>query len=73
MGTWRQPEIPWYETRIVNCSLCGKMIPRRAWVGRPDGVERVFCSPACELLFTSYWLPRYGSATNAGATVGPPG
>jgi hypothetical protein len=45
------------------------MIPRRAWVARPDGVERVFCSPACEGLFTIYWQPRYGSAAEAVADV----
>jgi endogenous inhibitor of DNA gyrase (YacG/DUF329 family) len=61
MAGWRRLDTPWYETRIVNCALCGKMIPRQAWVAGDAGEERVYCSPACERLYADYWLPRHGS------------
>lgn len=64
MGEWRRAEVPWYATGIMNCSLCGKMIPGQAWVAAHDGREHLFCGPACEDLFISYWLPRYGAAPN---------
>lgn len=49
MGHWEEIEAPWYETRIVNCSFCGRMIPKRIWVG--EGAERhIFCSGKCEQL-----------------------
>jgi hypothetical protein len=37
---------PWYETRILNCSFCGKMIAGEYWQdkGFPDDK---FCEPSC--------------------------
>ena len=53
MGRWELIEQPWYETRIVNCSLCGRMIARRMWVvDEPE--RRVFCSEKCEALSLSF-------------------
>ena len=49
MGRWQIIEVPWYETRIVNCSYCGRMIPKQIWVGGASGNE-VFCSEKCEQL-----------------------
>jgi endogenous inhibitor of DNA gyrase (YacG/DUF329 family) len=49
MGHWEEIQAPWYETRIVNCSFCGRMIPRRIWVG---AAHRIFCGEKCEQLAT---------------------
>ena len=39
-------ELPWYETRIVNCTFCGKMIAGHYW--RDDSYpSEKFCEPAC--------------------------
>jgi ribosomal protein L24E len=48
MGHWEEIEKPWYEVKIVNCSLCGRMIARRLWVV-DKGERHVFCSEKCEL------------------------
>lgn len=60
-GVWRQKPTAIYETEIVTCSLCGKMIPVKYWVvGQADGSEKIFCGPDCEQLYREYWLPKYG-------------
>ena len=72
-GSWQTIAAPWYETRIIHCQLCGRMIARRMWVpeGGSDGQRPVFCKPACASLYREYWLPRYGrGATPAGARTG---
>ena len=49
MGHWEEINKPWYEVKIVNCSLCGRMIARALWV--TEGRERrIFCSEKCEQL-----------------------
>ena len=48
MGHWEEIQAPWYETRIVNCSFCGRMIPKRIWAS--DSERRIFCSEKCERL-----------------------
>ena len=35
-------EVPWYETRIENCSYCGKMIARNYWAD-DDFPDDKFC------------------------------
>ncbi len=39
-------ELPWYETRIENCSYCGKMIARNYWAD-DDYPDDKFCEPEC--------------------------
>ena len=39
-------EVPWYETRIENCSYCGKMIARNYWAA-DDFPDDKFCEPQC--------------------------
>lgn len=46
-GQWTNIDIPWYESRIVNCDRCGAMIPRRVWVVRSDGGDKQYCSEIC--------------------------
>jgi hypothetical protein len=71
VGAWSEAEVPWYETRIVNCVFCGKMIPRRVWLATHGGRELAFCGPACEERYVRYWLPRYGESRAAGE-IGEP-
>lgn len=56
-GHWRELNWPWWDTHVVNCRMCGQMIPRDVWVSA-DELE--FCTPECDSLYRSYWLPRYG-------------
>jgi hypothetical protein len=59
-GTWQELEHAWHETNIVNCVVCGKLIPRRAWRFDGGDGELVSCGPECEVLYESYLRPTYG-------------
>ena len=39
-------EVPWYETRIENCSYCGKMIARNYWAD-DEFPDDKFCERQC--------------------------
>ena len=65
-GRWARRDADWWETTVVNCSLCGQMIPRDAWLVEEGGEARVFCGPECERLYRDYWLPKYGPCQPAG-------
>jgi ribosomal protein L24E len=52
------------QNQAVHCQLCGKILPRRAWVVSEEGCELVFCDSDCERLYREYWLPRYRTATS---------
>jgi hypothetical protein len=66
LGRWQEMNLPWYETNILNCSLCGKMIPHRIWVVEMDGGEKKeFCSPECEQLYKEYWLPTHAKESDS--------
>jgi len=59
-GRWVEFDIPWNETSVRNCPVCGKLITRRAWeFGTPEGALRV-CGPDCEQLYESYFRPKHG-------------
>ena len=58
-GRWEVLDLPWYETNITNCSLCGKMIPHRMWIVKVDDEEKKFCNSDCEQLYFEYWLPTH--------------
>ena len=66
MGRWEKRNVSWWETNVINCSLCGQMIPRDIWVVDEGGERRLFCSPECERLYREYWLPKYGAQREAG-------
>jgi hypothetical protein len=59
MGHWHEINAPWYETRIINCSYCGRLIPKRIWLGGASEQD-VFCGQKCELL----WRDRTTQAAN---------
>jgi hypothetical protein len=59
-GRWVEFEIPWHETRVRNCPVCGKLVTRRAWqFATAEGALRV-CDPDCEQLYESYFRPKHG-------------
>jgi hypothetical protein len=45
---------------VENCRVCGRLVPRRAWVFDGGAGDLRACSPACEALYVSYWKPKYG-------------
>ena len=45
-GQQRTLDLPWQETRIRNCSFCGRMIARFYWEDR-DFPGEMFCEAAC--------------------------
>ena len=45
-GQQRTLEIPWHDTRIHNCSFCGRMIARVFWEDR-EFPDLLFCEQAC--------------------------
>jgi hypothetical protein len=69
MGQWVMRVRNWYEVAVINCHLCGKMLPGRVWRGQVGDQERDFCNPDCEEMYFSYWTPRYGGRNEPGAAV----
>ena len=61
-GRWKERGLAnkYLETNTVNCSLCGKIIPLRAWVAEQSGNEQIFCGPNCQRLHREYWMPKHG-------------
>ena len=56
-GHWESLNRSWWDPKVINCEMCGQMIPRDLWMSA-DGHS--FCSIECDALYRSYWLPRYG-------------
>ena len=54
-GRWHTLEGDWWETGVVNCQLCGQVIPRDVWKAEDGGT---FCSTSCDGLFHGYFKPR---------------
>jgi len=59
-GRWLELERSWHDTSVMHCQVCGKLIPRRAWLFDGGTGEITACSPDCEQLYESYWKPTYG-------------
>jgi hypothetical protein len=45
-GAYVDLVFPWYETRILNCSFCGKMIAGEYWQDDSFPDDK-FCEPSC--------------------------
>jgi hypothetical protein len=60
-GKWIELAREWNDTNVLNCDVCGRLIPRRAWTF--DGGEGTLlaCSAECEDLYESYVKPTYGT------------
>jgi hypothetical protein len=62
---WVELEHRWYETNTVQCDVCGRMLPRRAWTFDGGAGELASCGPECEELYASYVRPTYGVRTRS--------
>ncbi len=49
-------DIPWQETRILNCSFCGIMIARNYWED-DEFSDEMFCTEPCADLKRSLMEP----------------
>ncbi len=58
---WLELEHAWYDTQTVQCMVCGKLIPRRAWLFDGGAGEIRSCGPDCQSLYETYWQPTYGT------------
>jgi hypothetical protein len=56
-GRWRDFARSWHDTNVVYCEVCGRLIPRRAWVFDGAAGEIAACSPDCEDLYEDYVKP----------------
>ena len=54
-GRWEALDGDWWETGVVNCQLCGQVIPRDVWLADDGGR---YCSETCDHLYHGYLLPR---------------
>jgi hypothetical protein len=45
-GSYINLTFPWYETRILNCMFCGKMIAGQYWQDDSFPADK-FCEPSC--------------------------
>jgi hypothetical protein len=59
-GRWVELEHAWHDTTVVPCEVCGKLIPRRAWIFDGAGGEVRSCGPECQQLYWDYWYPTHG-------------
>jgi N-methylhydantoinase B/oxoprolinase/acetone carboxylase alpha subunit len=57
-GHWEKISGDWWDPAVINCQMCGQMIPRDVWISS-DGLR--VCSHQCDHLYRSYWLPHYGT------------
>lgn len=58
-------EIPWHETRILNCSFCGRMIARVYWQD-DDYPDEKFCEAPCADVKRSLAPARAGAIADGG-------
>lgn len=60
-GRWVELEREWHDTRVTTCEVCGRLIPRRAWVFAGGGGRDIrSCEPECQELYESYVLVTRG-------------
>ncbi len=45
-GSFKPIKLPWYETKILNCTFCGKMIAGKYWADRRFPAYK-FCEREC--------------------------
>ena len=64
----RSSRKPWHDTSVTYCQVCGRLIPRRAWVFDGGDGELRACDPECEDLYEDLskahlrmWMARCGS------------
>ncbi len=58
-GAWQLIEQSWHNVQVINCQVCGRLIPRRIWrfadkeFGSLDS-----CGATCERLWFEYLRER---------------
>jgi hypothetical protein len=70
VGEWVEIKRTWHDTALTNCTLCGRLVPRMVWMVAFDGRRLPFCNEACEELYRTYWLPKYGQQERKGTDAG---
>jgi hypothetical protein len=60
-GRWVELDVAWHDTNVGHCSVCGRLVTRRAWVFDGGRGEIAVCEPDCEELYATYWKPTYGA------------
>ena len=45
-GSFKTITLPWYETKILNCTFCGKMIAGKYWFDSRFPAHK-FCEREC--------------------------
>ncbi len=58
-GSWRPLQNSYLNTKMHHCILCGKWIPKQAWLDSELGPDKLLCNNTCASLYVDYWLPRY--------------
>ncbi len=58
-GHWQTRVPRLYETEMLLCDVCGKVIPAGYWSVDEGGQPFRFCDPECERLYRDYWQLRY--------------
>ena len=64
-GHWEELAGHWWDSNVINCQMCGQMIPRDVWVAA-DGLR--VCSHRCDRLYRTYRFPGHGEQTAATET-----
>jgi hypothetical protein len=59
-GRWLELRLPWHETNVANCPVCGKLITSRAWEFSTARGRLQVCEPECEQLYDSYYRGAHG-------------
>jgi hypothetical protein len=59
-GCWVELGIAWQDTAVVHCQVCGRLIPRRAWMFDGGAGDLRACEPSCEELYRRYVVETYG-------------
>jgi hypothetical protein len=57
VGEWREHASVGPRAGEVHCDLCGRLLPRRAWLAEVNGENHRFCDPECAALYREYRLP----------------
>lgn len=47
MGEWAERDTSFLGFDVVNCSYCGKVIPRRVYFETVSATRLPFCGPRC--------------------------
>jgi hypothetical protein len=61
VGRWLDFDIPWHDTSVRHCDVCGRLIPASAWLFTGIEGDVMACGPECEELYFDYWVEAHGT------------